>query len=47
MGGGRDTLLGCPGDDALDGGTENDSCDGGPDVVGDTAVNCETVLKVP
>jgi len=31
----------------VDGGTETDTCDGGTHVVGDTAVNCETVVNVP
>jgi Ca2+-binding RTX toxin-like protein len=44
---GNDTLKGGTGDDAMDGGPGTDTCDGGPHVVGDSAVNCETVLNVP
>jgi uncharacterized repeat protein (TIGR01451 family) len=44
---GNDTLQGEIGDDTLDGGTETDTCDGGTHVVGDTAINCETVTNVP
>jgi hypothetical protein len=40
-------LFGDPGDDAMNGGTGIDFCNGGPHNTGDTAVNCETVTNVP
>ena len=48
-GNGDDTLDGGGGNDALDGGAGTDTCDGGRgrETVGDTAVNCETVVNVP
>jgi Ca2+-binding RTX toxin-like protein len=46
-GGGNDTLGGNGGDDRLNGGNGTDTCDGGTHVVGDTAINCETVTNVP
>lgn len=45
--GGNDTLTGGAGDDALDGGTGTDTCNGGTHVIGDTAVNCETISNIP
>ena len=44
---GNDTLRGGTGDDTLNGGTKTDTCDGGAHVVGDSAINCETVINVP
>jgi hypothetical protein len=45
-GAGDDTLLADDGEDILDGGDGEDTCDGGTHVVGDTAVNCETLTNV-
>ncbi len=42
-----DIIVGGPGDDVMDGGTAFDLCSGGPQVVADTALNCEFVADVP
>jgi len=39
--------MGGDGDDNLNGGSGFDFCDGGPHVIGDTAVSCETIYNVP
>ena len=46
--GGNDTIVGGRGDDALDGGRGNDdTCNGGPEITGDTQINCETIKNIP
>jgi Ca2+-binding RTX toxin-like protein len=46
--GGSDTIVGGIGDDAMNGGAgRNDRCNGSSEFDKDTAVNCETVTKVP
>ena len=44
---GNDHLIGADGRDPLDGGSEQDVCNGGDPCMGDTAVNCESVKHVP
>ena len=44
---GEDKLYGGRNDDRLDGGDSFDHCEGGPQVVGDTARDCESVTGVP
>ena len=46
--GGNDTIVGGRGDDTLDGGRgNNDTCNGGPEITGDTQINCETIKNIP
>ncbi len=45
-GAGNDILKGDDGDDIFDGGDGDDTCDGETAIVGDTAVNCETVANI-
>ena len=42
----NDILKGGDGDDILDGGEGEDTCDGGTPIVGDTAVDCETLANI-
>ncbi|HEU4760381.1 MAG TPA: hypothetical protein VFT91_10435, partial [Dehalococcoidia bacterium] len=42
-----DLIWGNAGDDAMDGGSDLDACNGGPNVAGDTALNCEFTFGVP
>jgi hypothetical protein len=39
--------MGNNGDDAMNGGPDSDTCNGGAHINGDTATSCETVTNVP
>jgi hypothetical protein len=45
-GSGDDILKGGDGEDILAGGDGEDTCDGGPHLVGNTAVDCETLVNI-